>query len=628
MKLHKYLFIAAGLALAAGFTACDEGGLDYEYEPAATPTGAQVYFDSADNGMAVSLSDGQTEIKVPIYRVNGDGDLSVSLTLTDESGLLSLPGGGVTFAAGQKTAEVTLSVNFAGVTANTAYPFSLAVAAADASEYAVASINATFEFAPWSEWEKLGTGTYTFNGAWEGYASGLDIMWRKSLVDTKNVEFSIPDLWEIEGYNMTFSGREAQTKDGKTVYVLNVPEQATGDIYEELNAMIFCADLYNYTGQDMFQTASIYDPEIGEFALYMIYYIPDKGRFGDGAYEYFQLDGFTTYKIDLTEAGHYISPDGTDNALVQCHLSDGIASAQYTAVNGSLSDAQVEQVVAAILDGSIESKTTEESGYLSFAFPEQGTYTVVVVGFNEAGEQACVETIVINYIPVGASAPNVDEDPDWTTLGYCAYTDDFLTAFTDQIGPETADVKIQISNDDADVLRLVNAYGPDGYGFPLVNATENYFMNVYIVDEAGHVVLDTDDQGVQPIKGYGNFYTTSMAAQEIASGKSMSDVIASGICGTYLDGFIHFPEQQLMAGLIKDGKLGGWIANKNGAFEIDMSSLISEQRAHRTAVRRPVRVYGNPTTTMQIKKRSFLGNVTTEQVIKHRTTHLSTTPLR
>ena len=50
MKLHKYLFIAAGMALAAGFTACDEGGLDYEYVPAVTPTGAQVYFDSADNG--------------------------------------------------------------------------------------------------------------------------------------------------------------------------------------------------------------------------------------------------------------------------------------------------------------------------------------------------------------------------------------------------------------------------------------------------------------------------------------------------------------------------------------------------------------------------------------------------
>ena len=60
MKLHKYLFIAAGMALAAGFTACDEGGLDYEYVPAVTPTGAQVYFDSADNGMTIGLADGHT----------------------------------------------------------------------------------------------------------------------------------------------------------------------------------------------------------------------------------------------------------------------------------------------------------------------------------------------------------------------------------------------------------------------------------------------------------------------------------------------------------------------------------------------------------------------------------------
>ena len=631
MKLHKYLFIAAGMALAAGFTACDEGGLDYEYVPAPTPTGAQVYFDSADNGMTVSLADGQTTIEVPIFRVNADADLSVNLTLTDESGLLSLPNGGVTFAAGQKEAKVNLTLNFNGVTANQKYPFSLTVPAADASEYAVASLDAFFEFSPWTEWTKLGTGTYEYAQYWTGDDPGLDIMWRQSLVDPSMVEFQI--LHVMYDVTMSFSGVKRTAADGAELYVLSVPEQPTGLINSNYNEMVMVADMYNYSGNAQYQNLSLYDPESGTFQFALVYYI-SLGVFGNG-YEYFQLDGFATYDIDLNEAGHYVEPNGTDHALVQCHLSDGLVSAQYTAVDGELTDAQVDQVVEGILSGAIESKTTEESnGYLTFTFPEAGTYTVVAVGFNDAGEQACVSTLVLNYVPAGSAAPgapDVDEDPDWTTLGYCTYTDDFLPALTSEIGPETFEVKIQISNNEetgAD-FRLVNTYGPDGWGLPFVDPSQNYFMNIVVVDEANHVVLMTDDQGVQPFQGYGNMYTSSMAIQQIAGGANLADVIASGICGTFEDGFIHFPENQLMIGLEKaDGSVGGWKANTTGAFEIDMSSLISEQRTYRTALRRPVRVYGNPLTTMKVEKRSFLSNVTTEQIMKHRTTTLSKTPIR
>lgn len=633
MKLHKYLFIAAGMALVAGFTSCDEGGLDYEYVPAETPTGAQVYFDSADNGTVISLTDGQTSMQLPVYRLYSDGDLTVNISLTDESGLLSLANNGaVTFAAGSKQAMATVNVNFAAMQPNTQYPFSISLPAADASEYAVSTLSAKFEFAPWTEWTKLGTGTYILNGAWAGAEPDLDIMWRQSLIDPNAVEFSIPDLY-IENYGLNFSGTKTTDEEGNTVYILNVPEQSTGCIYEDLNALIYCSDLYHYTGQEDYKDLSVYEPENGLFALAMLYYIPNQGKFGNGAYEYFQLDGFTTYEIDLTEAGHFVAPDGTDHAIVQYHYSDGVKSMQYTAVAGQLaSDAEVEQVVAGMIDGSIESKTAETAdGYMAFAFPEKGTYTVVAAGFDDAGNLAVTEVLELLYIPVGSEgAPNVDDDPDWTTLGYCTYTDDFLPALTNQISPETCDVKIQVYNgDDADIFRLVNAYGPDGYGFPLADPTQNYFMEINIMDEAGHVILDTNDQGVQPFNGYGNMYTTCMAVQQLANGAALADVLASGICGTYQDGFIHFPTDQLMIGLVKpDGSLAGWTANKNGAFEIDMSQLISEQRAHRTSVRRPVRVYGNPTAKMVVKKHSFLSNVTTDQILKQRKSRLNTNPIR
>lgn len=627
MKLYKYLFIAA---LAAGFTACDGGGID-DYEPAATPTGAQVYFDSADNGMAVSLADGQTEVTVPIYRAEGGGALTVNLTLTDESGLITIPGGSVTFAAGQKEANVTLAVNFSAIEANKKYPFTIAVPAADASLYAVASLEGTIEFAPWTEWTKLGTGNYTYNGLFTGVDSGLDAMWRQSLIDPNSVEFQILNV--LTGVTMNISGTKATTQDGKTVYILSVPEQETGYIYADLNAMVYYSDLYHYVATydtaspEPYKNASVYDPETGEFAMAMIYYIPNQGKFGNGAYEYFQLDGFMTYSIDLNANGHYVAPDGTDYALVQCHLSDGLGSAQYTAVAGNLSDAEVDKVVEDMIAGTIESETTNEpNGYLTFTFPETGMYTVVVAGFNAEGSHVCTASLPVAYIPVGSNGPNVDDDPDWTTLGYCTYTDDFLPALTDEIGPETFEVKIQESKEHAGYYRLVDAYGPAGYGFPFVDATKNYFMYIDATDPEA-VILDTDNQGVRPFDGWGDMYTSSMAAQQIAGGASPADVKAAGICGTLEGGFVTFPEQQLMIGLVNEstGGLNGWKANLNGAFEVDMSALTTEARSHRalrTSVRRPMRVYGNPVASMVIKQQSFIGKVTTKEIIEYNKKHL------
>ena len=79
-----------------------------------------------------------------------------------------------------------------------------------------------------------------------------------------------------------------------------------------------------------------------------------------------------------------------------------------------------------------------------------------------------------------------------------------------------------------------------------------------------------------------------------------------------------------MIALEQGDKLPAWKANTNGAFEVDMSSLISEQRTYRTSVRRPVRMYGNPAAKMEIRKRSFLGNVTTKEIVEYNRTHLRT----
>lgn len=613
MKLYKYLFIAA---LAAGFTACDGGGID-DYEPAATPTGAQVYFDSADNGMAVSLADGQTEVTVPIYRAEGGGALTVNLTLTDESGLITIPGGSVSFAAGQKEANVTLAVNFSAIEANKKYPFTIAVSAADASLYAVASLEGTIEFAPWTEWTKLGTGTYLYSLYFEGDDPGRDLMWRQSLIDDTMVEFRLEGV--MYNTNMTFSGKKVNV-NGKDMYILFVPEQGTKYVNTNYNEEVMFADIYTYTGQEKYYSASFYDPETGEFAFAMVYYI-SLGVFNNG-YEYFQLDGFATYDIDLTANGHYVAPDGTDYALVQCHLSDGLGSAQYTAVAGSLSDAEVDKVVEDMIAGTIESKTTDEpNGYLTFAFPETGMYTVVVAGFDAEGNHVCTASLPVAYIPVGSNGPNVDDDPDWTTLGYCTYTDDFMPALSDEVGPETFEVKIQQNNEYPGVYRLVDVYGPKGYGFPYADATKNYFIHIDATDPEG-VLLSIDNQGIQPFSNAGNMYTACLAT---VNDMTLEAAKEAGLCGTLEAGFITFPKKSLAVGLVEGERVKFYYANTNGAFEVDMSALTTEARSHRafrTSVRRPMRVYGNPVASMVIKQQSFIGKVTTKEIIEYNKKHL------
>jgi hypothetical protein len=613
MKLHKLLFIATGMALATGFTACDD-----EYEPKTELTGAQIYFAADDNGMAVSLSNGQTVVEVPIYRLKGDAAETVTVTLSnDQAGVFAL-NQDVTFAEGATESTVKLSIDFNSISPNIKYPFTLTIPEEASSNYAEASLSGTVEYAPWSAWTQFGTGTYYADLFFGDEYSDITVLWRQSLIDDSQVQFTFKDLfvdpdYDMPGIDLIIDG--TKTADG---YELTFEDTFTGYVNSTYGNTDI-VELYHF-GYSQYKGYSTFDPSTGLFTLCVGYHV-SAGFFGRG-FEYFQLDGYASYDIEMAEAGHYVAANGTDYQLVQYIFSDDVASIKYAAVSGSLTDSEVSTIAEGIIDGSVESlSATDKSGYMAFEFPETGVYTVVAVGFDAEGNAQVVESLAVSYIPVGSSTANVDDDPDWTTLGYCSYTDDILTGLASNLSPYTYDVKIQVSNTE-DKFRLVNAYGPDGYGLSFTNATQNYFININVADPQG-VYLEQDDQGVAPFSDAGNFYTNSLANYYMSEdGYSLDQVKAAGMTGSYEQGFITFPTKTLMAGLVEDGKLQFGYANLSGAFEVDMTQLAQSQVKKRTSLRTLQRTYGNPIAKTEVKTTKFLAKVSKSDITKHNRTTL------
>jgi len=101
---NKFFALAAAICLSLAFTACSDSD---DYTPAAAEANDQVYF-SLDEPSTVQVSLQETSFDVPIYRVKTDDAITVPLSLTDSTGLYSIPSS-VSFAAGESQTSIPVS---------------------------------------------------------------------------------------------------------------------------------------------------------------------------------------------------------------------------------------------------------------------------------------------------------------------------------------------------------------------------------------------------------------------------------------------------------------------------------------------------------------------------------------
>lgn len=543
MKLFNKLTAAMlSVALMAGVSSCTEVA---EYEAPQVPNNAQVYFPNTASS-TISLNNEQDSFVVKVTRAVAGGELIVPISAASDSvDVFTFPEN-VVFAADSLTADVVVKFDFANIIPDTDYPVSIELLGDDTTPYGASAVNLVVKYAPWTEWKVFGTGTYTLSLMWSGTLSGVKVYARESALDPTKKQFTFgayPDYEMLINYDATTG-------------LCTIGEHFTGYNHSSYGP-VYVSDVNTYAGEEV--APSYFEPEKGLFSLYLIYYV-SAGYFGNG-YEYLQLDGYTQpdYSLKMEEKGHYISPDGTDNALVYIYKGADAFSYKYAITPGELDEEGLNAMVGGIIEGTVESVESEESGYHLFPLTEAGPYTVVAVSFDKAGEAMSVNYLTFEFAPAGQPSP-------WESMGMATYREDLMTTIAN-VENLVYEVEIQVNTETPGLYRLVNPYGA---AYPYneegdYDASKNYYMEID-ASNPEQVTVGLSYTGLD--WGKGELAIWSLAGYYMANGKTAEEVAAAGYFGKLENGVITFPVKSLLISMpdIQDGAL--MYANTNGKFAV------------------------------------------------------------
>ena len=548
MKLFNKLTAAMlSVALMAGVSSCTEVA---EYEAPQVPNNAQVYFPNTASS-TISLNNEQDSFVVKVTRAVAGGELIVPISAASDSvDVFTFPEN-VVFAADSLTADVVVKFDFANIIPDTDYPVSIELLGDDTTPYGASAVNLVVKYAPWTEWTLFGTGTLTLSQYWSGTLSGVKVYVRESALDPTKKQFTYAaSATGAFDYQMLIDYNAATGE-------CTIGEHFTGYNHSDYGPLYF-SDLNTYAGE--YQSPSYFEPEKGLFSLYLIYYV-GAGYFGYG-YEYLQLDGYTQpdYALQMEEKGHYISPDGTDNALVYIYKGADAFSYKYAITSGELDEKGLNTMIDGIIKGTVESVESEESGYHLFPLTEAGPYTVVAVSFDKAGEAMSANYLTFEFAPAGQPSP-------WESLGTATYREDIVANLFEGAENIVYEVEIQQNTETPGLYRLVNPYAPAmGYYGKVAtyDDSKNYYMVIDATDPT-KVDLELSEIGVDV--GAGMISVWSMAQYILTEGATEEDALP--YYGKLENGIITFPGQALVS--VMGSNL--YYGNSNGKFAVALPGV-------------------------------------------------------
>ena len=548
MKLFNKLTAAMlSVALMAGVSSCTEVA---EYEAPQVPNNAQVYFPNTASS-TISLNNEQDSFVVKVTRAVAGGELIVPISAASDSvDVFTFPEN-VVFAADSLTADVVVKFDFANIIPDTDYPVSIELLGDDTTPYGASAVNLVVKYAPWTEWTLFGTGTLTLSQYWSGTLSGVKVYVRESALDPTKKQFTYAaSATGAFDYQMLIDYNAATGE-------CTIGEHFTGFNHSSYGPLYF-SDLNTYAGE--YQAPSYFEPEKGLFSLYLIYYV-GAGYFGYG-YEYLQLDGYTQpdYSLQMEEKGHYISPDGTDNALVYIYKGADAFSYKYAITSGALDEEGLNAMVSGIIEGTVESVESEESGYHLFPLTEAGPYTVVAVSFDKAGEAMSANYLTFEFAPAGQPSP-------WESLGTATYREDIVANLFEGAENIVYEVEIQQNTETPGLYRLVNPYAPAmGYYGKVAtyDDSKNYYM---VIDATDPTKVDLELSEIGMDVGAGMISVWSMAQYILTQGATEEDALP--YYGKLENGIITFPGQALVS--VMGSNL--YYGNSNGKFAVALPGV-------------------------------------------------------
>ena len=426
---------------------------------------------------------------------------------------------------------------------------------------------------PWSEWEKMGEGTYYPSVYWSGEQEGLSVYYRECLANETDAQFCIQGIENTMNLTVEY--------DRLTGACQVLPQYAaTNYKYGQVTV----SDVLHSPLSDVESTYEeypcTYDAERGLFTFNLAYIVSTQWggnadeSFGCGI-EKFQLDGFVKLDADYSFAmqfrGHYIDADGVDNAVISVSKGADVGGCLMAVV---AADNNTDATVQGMLAGNVPCDTLIAGGFYACPMTASGNYKAVAITYNADGELIETHTVEFEFWVAADSNP-------WKSLGYAKYTDDVIAPLLGAAVPAYY-VQVLESKGQPGLFRLVDPYGPL---FPMYQSAESYKDGSYIEIDA------TDPQGVWIVgwqstgfnildKGLVSI-TSSAWYQANELGATKDEVKEAGYCGTYANGVITFPANGIFAAIGDKA----YYANRNAAFALDMTDMLESLPAEAAASR-------------------------------------------
>ena len=572
--IKNILGILLALAVMTTFYSCGED--EPEYTPAEKPNTPEVFFP-ASNSTTIELSSLSNSFQVAIDRIKTDEAITVPLTVSDPSGLFDVPTS-VSFAQGVANASISITYDHEDFEYDKYTELKLTVGDSHSTPYGISEyVMSVGVPAPWKSLGKAKfSDTWVFENTFEVEVQqhALEPSRYRIIEPYKkgeNVEFQIlSEGSEYRGVTVTMSGLVGYNDFycyHHTGYVEDVYALHPSRFSRPESAWI-----YNKVKQ--FSTTG--EPEVIQLAP--LYYLFAQ----EGGWDKTTEDGVITiifpgvvlsdYSVSIAYAGKYMSADDEVVGVLAeiAEVGEDVEYIRLAVVEGTDVDLAVEE----IRSGNINSiEVTAQPGTIMVPFetePLEGRYTIVAVTYGD-GKWQDVASSTFKYTP-----PTAGET--WKSLGMTSYTDDILAqAFSEESGVTvTYEVEVQESEQNPGKFRLVNPYAEHPWNDEgEADKSKNYYMVINAMDPAG-VYIEHQNMGVNWFSE-GNLYVYSFAAYYMDNGKTLEQVKADGVCGTYADGIITFPTKQLLCTF--EGDSGLYYANTNGGFKVVIPGEAKAQAA-------------------------------------------------
>ncbi len=411
MKLIKAIIPVLFAALATGFTAYSD---DDDYVVGQQSPGA--YFEASLPDEVLIPMEGPS-FEIQVNRTSAEAPATYAVT-SDAPSCFNVPST-VTFNGDALTTSLVVTYDPADVEQDK--PYEVTFSLDPASNYGNASYTVTLRRSIPKEtiaWNGHTTGLYTYSLFHvQGAMAEYDVTWTYNPTDpTKDIVINVgmvnpedpsdPEtLWY--GVNTTnLPGRvlhismpdtEKKLDNGCIPVFVDVQQVTAPNSYGEAKATVSVCDFATFyrdimeqpAGYERYKDYSYYNPATGTFALYLIYCVADDpgSYYGSYGYEYLNLAGFPNYDVDVVYKGLFKDADELYTVEAEVMLGSDVATAKTALVSAGSAEAAANAVIKGEVEAQEIKAEGQESYPVSYPVNSSGTYYMVVVSYDNKGEQ-------------------------------------------------------------------------------------------------------------------------------------------------------------------------------------------------------------------------------------------------